>query len=35
MNKIYVYILGSKRNGTLYIGFTNDIERRILEHKAK
>lgn len=35
MNKYYVYILASKRNGILYIGLTSDIERRMLEHKHK
>lgn len=29
----YVYILASQRNGTLYVGVSNDVMRRTWEHK--
>jgi len=33
--QFYVYMLASKRNGTLYIGVTSDLIQRIWQHKQK
>jgi putative endonuclease len=33
MRTFWVYILGS-RSGTLYVGVTNDLERRLAEHRS-
>ena len=34
MNTYYVYIMTNKSNNVLYVGVTNDIERRVAEHKS-
>jgi putative endonuclease len=33
-DRYYVYILASQRNGTLYVGVTNDLARRMTAHKS-
>jgi len=35
LKSYYVYILASQRNGTLYVGVTSDLLRRICEHKSR
>ena len=35
IHQYYLYILTNKKNGTLYIGVTNNLERRMFEPKNK
>jgi predicted GIY-YIG superfamily endonuclease len=35
MMAYHVYLLASKKHGTLYLGVTNDIVRRVYEHRMK
>ena len=34
MNTYYVYILTNQYNTVLYVGVTNNLERRVMEHKS-
>jgi putative endonuclease len=34
MKAYYLYIMASKRNGTLYTGVTSDLVRRVWQHKS-
>ena len=34
-HQYFVYVLGNKKDGVLYVGVTNDLKKRVFEHKNK
>ncbi|MBQ6710462.1 MAG: GIY-YIG nuclease family protein [Bacteroidales bacterium] len=34
MNKYFIYIMSNTSNSTIYVGVTNNIERRVIEHRT-
>ena len=34
MKRFFVYILATRKDGTLYVGITNNLQRRVFEHKT-
>ena len=35
MNKYWLYIMSSNNKNSIYIGVTNELKRRVLQHKSK
>ena len=35
MKSFYAYIMANRRNGTIYVGSTSDIVKRVWQHKSK
>ena len=34
MDKFFIYVMSNNSNSTLYVGVTNDLERRVQEHRT-
>ena len=34
MDKFFIYVMSNNSNSTLYVGVTNDLERRVSEHRT-